>query len=304
MGSPLPRAIWDLVREAGQKFIEHRAPRLGAALAFYTTLSLAPLLLVVMALVGAIFGQQAAQGEVAHQMKDLIGDEGARAVEAMLASTQTSGGGTLSMVVGLATLLFAATGVFVELQDALNTIWGVERKSTGIWSLVRDRLLSFSLVCGLAFLLLVSLVISAGLSAVGTVVTGWVGTAFWMQAVNQIVSLALIVVLFAMIFNILPDVKIAWSDVWLGAFITGVLFTLGKYLIGLYLGRAALGSAYGAAGSFVVLLTWVYYSTQILLFGAELTRAYSARHGTGAGAPAPGAQAQASPPELDKRIAV
>jgi membrane protein len=240
---------------------------------------------LVIALAGFVYGEEAARGELAHQIREAVGDEGAQAIQSMLASNHSSGKNTLMTVVGIVTLIVGATGVFAQLQDALNTVWNVKPRpgSSGIWGFVRDRLLSFTVVCGIAFLLLVSLVLSAVLSAI----SGWLEHQFqvagWLQLANQVLSVALTTVLFAIIFKVLPHVRPSWSDVWRGALITGLLFTLGKYLIGLYLGQAAPGSAYGAAGSFVVLLIWIYYSTQILLFGAEFTEVYSRHFGFGFG---------------------
>jgi len=273
-----------LLKQAALEFSNDKAPRLGAALAFYTALSLAPLLLVVIGIAGLAFGEQAARGEIFHQINDLVGDEGAAAVQSMLARSAEKGSGILATVVGVVTLLFGATGVFAQLQDALNSVWNVkpEAAPSGIWAMVKDRLLSFSLVCGLAFLLLVSLVFSAVLSALGGAVNAWLpDSTLVMRLANCVLSFALTTAMFAMIFKVLPYARPAWSDVWIGAALTAALFTLGKYLIGLYLGKASVGSTYGAAGSFVVLLLWIYYSTQILLFGAEFTQVYANMHGTG-----------------------
>jgi len=279
------RAGWDVIRQTGTEFIADRAPRLGAALAFYTALSLAPLLLVVIGIAGLAFGPEAARGEIAHQLRDLIGDEGAEPVQTMLAKSSSQRHGIVATVVGLVTLIVGATGVFSQLQDALNTVWNVQAppgKGGGIWATVKDQLVSFSMVCGLAFLLLVSLVFSALLSAVGHAFNAWLpDAALWLRLGNCALSFLLTTLLFAMIYKVLPHARPAWSDVWVGAAITAVLFNIGKYLIGLYLGQASVGSTFGAAGSFVVLLMWIYYSTQILLLGAEFTQVYSMRFGSG-----------------------
>jgi membrane protein len=276
--------VWSLIKESGIQFWNDKGPRLGAALAFYTALSLSPLLVVVIAIAGAAFGEEAARGEIAHQIRDTVGEEGAQAIQSILANNRSGGKSAMMTVVGVITLLVGASGVFAQLQDALDTVWNVkpERVGGGIWGAIRDRLISFSVVCGMAFLLLVSLVFSAVLSAVN----GWLESRLpisgeVIQILNQVVSFALTTALFALIFKVLPHARPAWSDVWTGALITAGLFTIGKYLIGLYLGQAAPGSAYGAAGSFVVLLVWIYYSTQILLFGAEITQVYAERHGHG-----------------------
>ena len=286
-----PRAIGQLLKDAGKKFLADGGPRLGAALAFYTALALSPLLLVVVAIAGLVFGEEAARGEIVEQLRDTIGQEAATVIEKLVAQSAVTSNGILTTVIALGVLAFGASGVFAELQSALNTIWKApgRKPEGGIRALVKARLLSFSLVCGTAFLLIVSLVVSAILSAVNQTVTGWLpGMDLLAQAANFLLTLALLILLFAMIFQWLPETDLAWSDVWVGAAVTAILFSIGKYLIGLYLGKAAVGSAYGAAGAFVVLLVWIYYSTQIVLFGAELTYVYARRFGHGFGdAPAP-----------------
>lgn len=275
----LGRLLWD----TGLKWWDDKAPRLGAALAFYTSLSLSPILLIVVFLSGRIFGDDVARQQVVSQLHDLVGEPGASAVETMMANAWAEGAGPLAAAVAIGTLLVGATGVFAQLQDALNDIWGVEPKaSVGLWGLLKDRVLSFAMICGLAFLLLVSLVANAALNAVGGYVGGLLPNwSYVLQLANVIVSFGVTLLLFAMIFRLLPEAKIAWSDVWIGAGITALLFGVGKYLIGVYLGRSAVGTTYGAAGSFVVLLLWVYYSTQIVLFGAEFTQLYADRFGWG-----------------------
>jgi len=277
-------ALWPLVKETAVQFWNDKGPRLGAALAFYIALSLSPLLLVVIAIAGAVFGEEAARGEVAHQIQDLVGEDGAKAIQSMLASQRSDGTSILMTIVGVVTLVIGATGVFAQLQEALDSIWHVDAKNVkgGIWKAIKDRLLSFSAVCGMALLLLVSLVLSAVLSALDEWLTSRLPMGGWaVRLANELLSFLLTAALFAFIFKVLPHAHPSWSDVWLGALVTAGLFTLGKYLIGLYLGQAAPGSAYGAAGSFVVLLIWNYYSSQILLFGAEFTKVYANRHGTG-----------------------
>jgi membrane protein len=274
---------WPVVKETGTQFWKDKGPRLGAALAFYTALSLSPLMLFVIAIAGPIFGAQAARGEIASQIRDMVGDEGAQAIQSILASHKDQSRGILMTIIGLVTMAIGASGVFAQLQDALDTIWNVQGKNVrgGVWAMLKDRLISFSVVCGLAFLLLVSLVFSAVLSALN----GWLESRLplggWgLRIANQLISLALTTGLFAFIFKVLPHTRPTWSDVWHGAVVTALLFTVGKYLIGLYFGYAAPGSAYGAAGSFVLLLIWIYYSTQILLFGAEFTQVYAHHHGS------------------------
>lgn len=273
-----------LARDAGLKFWEDRGPRLGAAMAYYTALSLSPLLLVVVAIAGLAFGEGAARGEIVEQFRDTIGPEAAAFVEQLVAKSASQAGGIAAAVIAGAVLLFGATAVFSELQGALNTVWKMpgRKPSGGILSVVRERLLSFALVCGTAFLLLVSLVVTAVLAGVNREVTGWLpGMDALAQVVNFLFNFVLTAALFAMIFKWLPEVRLAWRDVWVGAVATALLFSIGRYLIGLYLGQAAIGSTYGAAGAFVVLLVWVYYSTQILMFGAELTFVYAQRYGSG-----------------------
>ncbi len=275
------RDLWAIVQEAGTESLADRVPRLGAALAFYITFSLAPLLLVVVAIAGLVFGREAAEGRLLGEMRSLVGNEGGDALQAMVAAAGKQGSGILASLVGAVVLLLGAVGLFGELQDALNTIWEVQPKpGGGWWGIVRTRLLSFSAVLGVAFLLLVSLVISTAMSAMNGLLGGSFSGAIT-DLIQWIVSFGVITGLFAMIYRLLPDAEIAWKDVWFGSAVTSVLFTLGKSLIGLYLGQAAMTSVYGAAASFAVLMLWNYYTAQIFLFGAELTKAYAIRCGSG-----------------------
>ncbi len=277
---PTFKEIVGLFRDAGAQWVEDKCPRLGAALAYYTAFALAPLLVIVIAVVGFVFGREATMGEISYQLQNLFGPEGARAIEAMIASADQPASGILATVVGVGVLLVGALGLFGELQDALNTIWKVQPKpGRGVLGFLRDRLLSFSMVLGVAFLLLVSLVASTVLSALGSLL-GQHRVSLVGQGLNVGVGFVVIMLLFAMIYRLLPDVKIAWRDVWFGAAFTTLLFIAGKSLIGLYLGRAGIASAYGAAGSLAALLVWLYYSAQIFLFGAELTRAFAGRWGS------------------------
>jgi membrane protein len=272
---PLRTAV-SVLKATVSAWSEDNVPRLGAALAYYTLFSLAPLLIIVIAVSSLVFGEDAAHGRIASEINGLVGEKGAEAIQAMLqnAGAQKSSG-IVATVVGIATLLFGASGVFGELQDALNTIWGVKARSgRGIVDIVRSRFFSFAMVLGIVFLLLVSLVVSAALAALGKFGSGRIPTTL-LHGVDLVVSIGVVAVLFAMIFKIMPDVRIAWRDVWFGAFATSILFTVGKILIGLYLGRSGIGSAFGAAGSLVVVLVWIYYSAQILFIGAELTKAYA-----------------------------
>lgn len=276
------RGAWELLKQTFADWNEDKAPQLGASLAFYTALSIAPLLVILLGVAAFFFGDDAAGGQIVDELRSLVGDEGGKAIEQMIASANKPTTGAIATVLSLITLLFGASGVFGQLQSALNTIWEVKPKpGRGVWGFLRDRFLSFAMVMGMAFLLVVSLVITAALAAVSNLWSGLAESAAWLaQGLNLCVSLGLLTVLFAMTFKLLPDVKMAWSDVWLGGFITAVLFVIGKFAIGLYLGHSSMASSYGVAGSFVVLLVWVYYSAQILFFGAELTQVYANKFGS------------------------
>lgn len=272
--------IWDLFKETFEEWINDQAPRLGASLAFYTVLSIGPLLLLALAAAGVIFGHDAAQGRVVEQIQGIVGAEGARAIQDMIVdSAEKKDAGLIATLAGLGALLFGASGAFGQLQDAMNTIWNVhDKRGRGLGALIRKRFFSFTMVLGTGFLLLVSLVINATLAGITQYASGYLADiAFVMQFINSAVSLGVVTLLFALIFKYVPDIMIDWRDVWIGAFLTAVMFTFGKYCIGLYLGRSSLSSSYGAAGSLVVVLVWVYYSAQILFFGAEFTQVYSRR---------------------------
>jgi membrane protein len=276
------RQAFTLLKETGEDFVEDNAPRLAAALAYYTLLSLAPLIVLALAMAGLVFDEEATRGKLATELGGVVGSSGASAVEAIVRSAQTPSAGILSSAIGIIVLLFGASGVFGELQGALNTIWEVAPKpGRGIWGTVRDRLFSFAMVMGVAFLLLVSLILSAGLSAAGAFLERSLpgGEAIW-QVTNFVLSLAVVAALFAVTFKVVPDVKIRWRDVWIGAVATALLFTIGKFLIGLYLGKSSVASSYGAAGSLVLLVIWVYYSSIILFFGAEFTQVYAKHFGS------------------------
>jgi len=256
---------------------------MGAALSYYTLFSLAPLLIIVIAVAGMVFGQEAAHGEIVAQLREIMGDEGAVAVEALLKAVREPAKGVVATVVGVAILLLGATAIFAELQSALDRIWRVPapKNESGIWRLLRTRLLSFGLVLGLGFLLTVSLVVSAALAALGKWWSGWfAGWDVLLEMLNFAVSLGTFTLLFAMIYKIMPRARIPWRDVWMGAAVTALLFTMGKVLIGLYLGRSSIASGFGAAGTLVLLLAWVYYSAQVFLFGAEYTWVYANRRGS------------------------
>ena len=275
-------AFVPLFKETFRQWGEDKVSRLAAALAYFTVFSIAPLLIIAISVAAFFFGEEAARGQIVDQIQGLMGPEGAAAVESMIANANQVQGGLLAIIIGIVTLLSGASGVFGQLQDALNTIWEVAPKpGQGVINFIRARFLSFSMVLIIAFLLLVSLVVSAGVAAAGTYVADIapILAVLW-ESINFLVSFGVITLLFAAIYKVLPDVKIAWGDVWIGAAVTALLFTIGRTLIGLYLGNAAVGSAYGAAGSLVVLLVWVFYSAQILLFGAEFTQVYTRRYGS------------------------
>lgn len=276
------REFFQLLKETFEQWNKDKVPRLGAALAYYAIFSLGPLLVIVLAVAGLMFGKEAASGQVAEEISGSVGPTVGHAVEELLHNASNPISSGWAALVGVATLLFGASGVFGQLQDALNTIWKVEPKpGRGILGVVRDRFLSFVMVLGSCFLLLVSLVLSAALSALSTWWTPASASAisfyFW-QALNNLIAFGVIMLLFAMIYKVLPDVELDWENVWTGAAVTAVLFTMGKYLLGLYLGCCGPASAFGAAGSLVLILLWVYYSSQILLFGAEFTRVYTNRY--------------------------
>jgi membrane protein len=274
-----PRDLFRLLKTTVYEWMDHRAMQAAAALAYYALFSIAPLLLIVISIVGLVFGPDAARASVMDQMRGLVGESGARGIEQMLAGVRDPTANAAAGLVGVVVLLFGASGVFGQLKDALNTIWEAPAPPGGmIASYVRGRFLSFAMVLAVGFLLLVSLLVSAGLQAVGTYMTGLLpGSEGIWEGVNFLVSWGTITLLFAMIFKYIPDKEIRWRDVWIGALISALLFSLGKTLIGLYLGRSAVASAYGAAGSLVVLLVWVYYSSLLVLLGAEFSHVQATR---------------------------
>lgn len=277
-----PKDIFELLKETYNEWSEDKAARLAASLAYYTVFSIAPLLIIVIAVAGLVFGREAAQGQIEAQIQGLIGEDSAKFVQTLIEASSNKTTGTIATVIGVVTLLFGATGLFGQLQDALNTIWEVTPKpGRGVLGIIKDRFFSFTMVLGIGFLLMVSLVVSAALATVNEYVSGlFDNLAFLGQVINFIVSFGVITLLFATIYKILPDVEIAWRDVWIGAAVTALLFTIGKFLIGLYIGHSAVASSYGAAGALVVILLWVYYSAQILLLGAEFTQVYAKRFGS------------------------
>jgi membrane protein len=285
---PAVSATWDLVRESVLEWSNDRASRKGAALAFYTVFSLAPILIVAIAIAGFFFGQDAARGEIFSQVRDLLGPDAAQAVQAMIQNASRPGAGMVATLIGLITLFVGATTALAELKDGLDQIWDVpSERMSGIWYFLTKRLLSIGLILSLGFLLLVSLVFSAVLTAVAKRWGPADPTGAILQAVNFVFSFGLVTVLFAMIYKILPSVRIAWRDVVIGSVVTALLFSIGKFAIGLYLGNSAIASSYGAAGSVVLVLVWVYYSAQIFLLGAEFTKVYAHRYGSRRGLPQP-----------------
>jgi membrane protein len=279
------RELMNFVTETIAEWQEDQAARLAAAMAYYTTFSLAPLLVVVIAIAGLIGGRDAAQSLVMDQVEDLVGTEGREFVTSMIENASSSSTGVIASILGTATLLIGALGAFNELQNALNRIWDVEPKPIKGWgkrviTFIFKRLLSFSMLLGIGFLLLVALVVSAGLSAINEYLSAIpLFSNLVLQILNLIISLGLITLLFALIFKFIPDIEISWRNVWLGAAITAIFFTIGKQLIGLYLGRSDVGNTFGAAGSMALIMIWVYYSSQILFLGAEFTQVVAKKTG-------------------------
>ena len=283
------RTAAQLVQQAARAWLLHNASSMGAAIAFYTVFSIAPILIIVVSLFGLLLGTETVRSELLGQLQALMGAAGASAVKTLLSNTAYLGKSRIATAVGIVTLLIGATSVFVQLQQSLDQVWGVpaQKLKSSVWQFVRTRLLSFGLVLGMGFLLMVSLVVSAALAAFGNYLAGLLGDGTYIvYCVDILLSVGMSTLVFALVYKVLPQEPIGWSDVWIGGFVTAVLFGAGKVAIGLYLGKSAFTSAYGAAGSFVVLLLWVYYSAQIFLFGAELTRAFAYAHGTRAAVPA------------------
>ena len=276
------KTIISLLRETFTEWNEDKASRLAAALAYYTVFSLAPMLIIAIAIAGAVFGEEAARGEIVTPIQGLVGRDGAKFIETAIEGASKPKAGTIASLISIAVLLFGASGLFAQLQDSLNTIWEVQPKpGRGVIGILRDRFLSFTMVLGVGFLLLVSLVLSAGLSGLVNFLGSLLpGIGALLQLANFVLSFAVTTLLFGLIYKVLPDVKIAWSDVWSGAIVTSLLFSIGRFALGLYLGNSSFGSTYGAAGSVVIILVWVYYAAQILFFGAEFTQVYARRYGS------------------------
>ena len=275
------KVFLSLFLETFRRWSADRVPKMGAALSFYTVFSLAPLSILVLSLVSLAVEGNTARAEIVRQFRNLVGKEGAEMMETILAKTAVQSSGLLGTIIGFVVLLVGASGVFGELQDSLNQIWGVSSKRHPVFILVKERVFSFAMVFVMGFLMLVSFLFSAAIAAAGTYLHALYPALDgpW-ELGNSVVSLLVIALLFALIFRTVPDTKIAWRDVWLGAWITAVLFELGKFSLGFYFGRSTIASSYGAAGSLIIILVWVYYSAQILFFGAEFTRVYALRCGS------------------------
>lgn len=285
MDKPAPTGKWsrilELLKRSGLQWYEDEAPQKAASLAYYTLLSTAPLLLFTVTVAGFAFGDDAARGQVAQQVGSVVGPQAADAIQGVVRNAHNETSGTLSSIIGVAVLLFGASGVFGELQTTMNAIWRVKPKpGRGVMGFLHDRFLSFTMVLGVAFMLLVSLVLSAALAAVGRFLSHSMpgGETIW-QILNFAFSIAVITGLFGLIFKVIPDVEVRWRDVWVGSLVTAVLFSIGKFALGLYLGKSSFTSSYGAAGSIVALVVWVYYASQIVFMGAEFTQVYARMFG-------------------------
>jgi membrane protein len=293
------KSIWQFLKTTINEWIEAEPFQLAAALSYYTLFSLAPLLLIAIGVAGFVFGREAAQNQIVETLQGMIGRESAQTVQEMIqASNEKPKTGMFSTVIGFVALLFGAGGVVGQLQTSLNRIWEVTPKpGQGIWGFIRQRFFSFAMVLGIGFLLLVSLVVTAVLSSFTGMLSSWLGDAtFIAHAVDLLVSFGFVTLLFALIYKYVPDVEIQWRDVWVGAALTAILFTIGKYLIGLYIGTSGVTSTFGAAGSLITILIWVYYSSLIFFLGAEFTRVYATEYGSGV-APAENAQPMDAAPQ-------
>jgi membrane protein len=276
------RAVWTLIKQTASRWSDINAPRLGAALAFYTMLSIAPLLVLSIAIAGLVFGEQAAQGRILGELQTVIGYQGSAAIQDLLDHARHLSSGISALAIGIVLLVYGASSVFCELRDSLNLVWGFKTTTgPGVMGVIRSRLAAFAMVVGIGFLLLVSLLFSAAIAAAGKFFGGMLPIPeVVLHLANALISLLALTILFALLYKVIPEVKIEWRDVWIGAAVTSALFSLGKLVIGLYIGKAGVSSAYGAAGSLVALLIWVYYSAQIFFLGAEFTHSFSERHGS------------------------
>lgn len=277
------KGVWNFLKTTVEQWLEEGPFQLAAALAYYTLFSLAPLLIILTGIVGMFAGESKAESYIFSAVAGLVGGQSARAVQEMMENANRDGGGLFATLVGIALVLFGAGGVVGQLQSSLNTIWGVKTKTQrGLWPIIRARFLSYAMLLGIGFLLLVSLVVTTVLSAVSAYFGSLLpGIAFFWPILDLVISFGFVTALFALIYKVLPDVRIAWKDVWVGAALTAFFFSVGKVLIGYYLGKRAVAASYGAAGSLVTVLLWVYYSALIFFFGAEVTRVYATRFGGG-----------------------
>jgi membrane protein len=296
-------SFWNLSQDVVYQWIEDEPFQLASSLSYYTLFSLAPLLIIAIAVAGFAFGREAAQGQIVQTIQGMVGQESARAIQEMIQNASNKPKtGMISTLVGIVALIFGAGGVVGQLQGSLNKIWGVTPKpGQGVWGFIRQRFVSFAMVLGIGFLLLVSLVVTAlltGLTQLMGTLLG--GSAFTAHALELLVSFIFVTALFAMIYKFLPDVRIQWRDVWIGAALTSLLFTIGKFLIGLYLGSSGVTSAYGAAGSLITILLWVYYSALIFFLGAEFTQVYASQYGSGV-VPSENAEPLSAARESEKR---
>jgi membrane protein len=284
-----PRQFLQLFVKAGKSWSDDYAPSMGAAISYYTVFSLAPLLVIVIAIAGAVFGREAVQGQLVSQLSGLMGAKGAELIQSLVAATSDTDKGLVASLISGVVLIVGATSVFAELQNALDRVWHVpaSAKPGGVFALLRARLLSIGMILGLVFLLMVSLAVSAAVAAFGALTSELMpGAEILLQVLNLAISFGIATLLFAMIYKVMPSTRIAWRDVWVGAVTTAVLFEIGKFLIGLYIGKSSMTESFAAAGSLVVLIAWVYYAAQIFLFGAEFTKVYAQQHGSRAGMPA------------------
>ncbi len=276
------KPAWLLLKETSSQFAEHKALKLSASLAYYTIFSLAPMLIVIIALCSLFLGREAIEGKVYQQLKEFVGSDAALQIQEVIKNTSLEGNTFVATVIGIVTLIVGATGVFTEIQDSINTVWGIQVNHKRGWlKMLINRLLSFSMVVSIGFLLMVSLIINALVSAFSDRLSFFFPelTLYVFHVVNFLLTFGIITLLFAIVFKVLPDAKIKWKDVTVGAVFTAALFIIGKMIITFYLGRSHLGLAYGAAGSLIIILVWVYYSSIILYFGAEFTQVYARKHG-------------------------
>jgi membrane protein len=279
---PPSRPVWDLLAETYKEWRQDNAQVLGAALAFYTTFSMAPLLILIIAIFGVILGKETVQVEILRRAQELIGAQGAGAVKMMIEAAYRPGSGLPATIIGILVMLIGSTSALVMLTHSLNLIWGARTNSkAAIWNLIKERLLSFVLILVIGLLIVLSLLLSIVLSFLTSFFQNLLPVPpFFIQGCDFVLSFLLITLLFAVVYKVLPDVEIAWTDVWIGSVITAILFTLGKFLFGLYLARSSIRSAYGAASSLAIILMWVYYSAQVFLIGAEITQVYANRYGS------------------------